>query len=121
MPSPVLHAVADPFCLEDLAEVNPGFEILWHSKGFGHLGDDQPIAVVAPLVVFHDVRSQVSVFRLGVEFNCLYCWESLETELTHETRVGSPVGGEWLATMPHIPIMGIALDLTVGILERCIG
>ncbi len=114
----MFHPVADSLRLERHAQVDQRFEILGQSERVEHLTNHQRVSAGVFLVHFHDIGCHVPVGFIRVGADGLQRRERLKTELAHKTRILVAIRGERLAPVPDIPIMGVALNLSIWIFKR---
>ena len=107
-PSPVFDGVFECHALEDLGEPEDHFAGFGHAEPAQGVVEDEAVAGLAPLVVFHDGVGDVSLIRFGEGGDGFRFVEALEAELAVEAVSAGAVPLEGLFPVPDVPEVGIA-------------
>src|SRR5215472_2245194 len=101
-------ASADALSLQDLADIEERFEVLWLGIFPQHVLANKLIAARMPLMGQHDWRLDIAFIWQRVSLDRLKGGKRLKAVFAHEARVLFLIFREWQCRVPDLPVMGIS-------------
>ena len=114
----VFGADLDPFSLQDLANVEKGFEILWLRILTQHVFADQLVAARVALMGHHHRRFDIAIGGRSVGADRFKLRKRLKTVFAHEARKLFFIIGKRSRSVPDLPVVEVTHLLRLRIILK---